>query len=517
MQSFKKLPTATSGKPDEKAPLMDKEFGEVVELVETEDTPGMRQQISMKKFVLVTFILEVVIIILLGVFGDYSDEAQPPQSSTTATATTTPVVTKYGKLLSKEAAYAMFQDVNVMIFIGFGFLMTFLRKYGYSSIGLTLLLGAYMVQWHVLVEGLIGQLFEWPAHWHKISIGMENLLVGDFAAAAVLITFGAVLGKVSPLHMLLLGLLEIIFYSVNQNISLKMNIADVGGSMVVHCFGAYFGLAASAILSKKDTKISDDNASVYHSDLFAMIGTVFLWMYWPSFNGSPAAGNAQHRVVLNTFLSLTGSVAAAFMMSAVSYTDDYRFHMVDIQNATLAGGVAMGTSANMLTSIGGAVSIGFVSGIISVLGYVYLTPYLTAKFGLTDTCGVNNLHGMPSVLGGLMGVFFSAIATEANYRTDLDIFPGRAEGWTAGKQAGYQILFLLITLVMAIGSGALSAIIVDKIDKYEFKTFTDEEWWETPLEENPYYHDERGELEHTGSRFLGKNQNCIVNNADQHC
>ena len=31
--------------------------------------------------------------------------------------------------------YPMFQDVHVMIFVGFGFLMTFLKKYGYGSIG----------------------------------------------------------------------------------------------------------------------------------------------------------------------------------------------------------------------------------------------------------------------------------------------------------------------------------------------------------------------------------------------
>ena len=47
----------------------------------------------------------------------------------------------------------MFQDVHVMIFVGFGFLMMFLRKYGYSAVGFTLLLGAVMVQWAILCQG----------------------------------------------------------------------------------------------------------------------------------------------------------------------------------------------------------------------------------------------------------------------------------------------------------------------------------------------------------------------------
>lgn len=49
---------------------------------------------------------------------------------------------------------AVFQDVHVMIFIGFGFLMTFLKKYGFSSVGINLLLAAFGLQWGLLMQGL---------------------------------------------------------------------------------------------------------------------------------------------------------------------------------------------------------------------------------------------------------------------------------------------------------------------------------------------------------------------------
>ena len=42
--------------------------------------------------------------------------------------------------------YAMFQDVHVMIFVGFGFLMTFLHKYTFSSVGLNFFIAALAIQ-----------------------------------------------------------------------------------------------------------------------------------------------------------------------------------------------------------------------------------------------------------------------------------------------------------------------------------------------------------------------------------
>ena len=36
--------------------------------------------------------------------------------------------------------FLVFQDVHVMIFIGFGFLMTFLKKYGLSAMSLNMLI-----------------------------------------------------------------------------------------------------------------------------------------------------------------------------------------------------------------------------------------------------------------------------------------------------------------------------------------------------------------------------------------
>ena len=44
-----------------------------------------------------------------------------------------------------------------------------------------------------------------------------------------------------------------------------------------------------------------------------------------------------------------------------------------IQNATLAGGVAVGTTANMPLQPYGAIIMGFIAGLISCLGYRYIS------------------------------------------------------------------------------------------------------------------------------------------------
>jgi ammonium transporter Rh len=40
-----------------------------------------------------------------------------------------------------------------MMFVGFGFLMTFLKRYGYSSVGFNFLVAAYVLEYSLLVRG----------------------------------------------------------------------------------------------------------------------------------------------------------------------------------------------------------------------------------------------------------------------------------------------------------------------------------------------------------------------------
>ncbi|CDQ99269.1 unnamed protein product, partial [Oncorhynchus mykiss] len=223
----------------------------------------------------------------------------------------------------------VFQDVHVMIFIGFGFLMTFLKRYGFSSVGLNLLLAAFALQWGLLVQGL------WHLDEGKIKVSIFKMINADFSTATVLISFGAVLGKTSPVQLLIMTLLEITIFGINEHLVaevLKAN--DVGASMIIHAFGAYFGLAVARMLYRPALGNGHENdGSVYHSDLFAMIGTVFLWMFWPSFNSAIAEPGAdQLMAVTNTYFSLAACVLSAYAVSSLvehkGKLDMVRYHML---------------------------------------------------------------------------------------------------------------------------------------------------------------------------------------------
>ena len=66
--------------------------------------------------------------------------------------------------------YPFFQDVHVMIFIGFGYLMTFLKKYSFTSVGYTFLIGAFIIQFSILMNGLIHNIVN--NHYEKIYLSI---------------------------------------------------------------------------------------------------------------------------------------------------------------------------------------------------------------------------------------------------------------------------------------------------------------------------------------------------------
>lgn len=383
--------------------------------------------------------------------------------------------------------YPMFQDVHVMIFIGFGFLMTFLKYHAWSSVMFNMLVACWCIQWGILNISFWHSVF--GKHWSTVELDITYLVEGDFAAGCVLVSFGAVLGKVNSFQLLVMATIEVMIYSFNVGLGQKsLHAIDMGGSMYVHTFGAYFGAACALALGPKD--IDKKNKKIgadYNSNLFAAIGALFLFMFWPSFNGVLATGNSQHRVVINTVLAISASTLGAFYVSNI--INKGTFGMEDCLNASLAGGVIIGSSSDLVASAWVSILIGFLGGVISCLCFNYLGPCLNRCIGLHDTCGVHNLHGIPGVIGGIIGAISAGIANTNVYGDQLsNIFTELQHGRTQGEQAGYQLLCLASTLGCSIAGGLITGWII-KCPFFEGTEaedmFDDELWWAMHPEEQP--------------------------------
>ncbi|NWI95391.1 RHAG protein, partial [Pitta sordida] len=412
------------------------------------------------RFSILALLLQIITLILFGIFVEYHTD-------------------------NDENLYPHFQDIHVMIFVGFGFLMTFLKKYGFSSVGMNMLIAAFGLQWGTLMGGF------WHLEHGKIRVSVKSMINADFSTATALISFGAVLGKTNPIQMLILTILEITIFACNEHlVTTVFKATDVGASMTIHAFGTYFGLAVAFVLYRPGLQNKhENNESTYHSDMFSMIGALFLWLFWPSCNSAIASDSAgRATAIINTYYSLAACTIVTFALSSL-VDERGKFSMVHIQNATLAGGVAVGTCADLNIQPFAAMCIGVVAGTISVLGFRFLSPVLESKLKIQDTCGVHNLHGLPGILGGIAGIVVTATK---------DITKGRVK-----LNPGMQAAALGSTLGIALVGGALTGAIL----KLPFlgqvsdeNCFDDSVYWEVPEEEkgheiHPNDHDERSRYE----------------------
>lgn len=76
--------------------------------------------------------------------------------------------------------------------------------------------------------------------------------------------------------------------------------------------------------------------------------------------------------------------------------------------ATLSGGVAIGTCAEMLTAPYMSFLIGVVVALISTFGFKTIRHRLDRCSNNHDTCGVLYVFGIPGLLGGIAGVIATA-------------------------------------------------------------------------------------------------------------
>lgn len=338
--------------------------------------------------------------------------------------------------ISEVQQYYRAIHIMAMLLIGFGFLMVFVKKYGRSALTATFLLVSVALPLYLAVKEM--GIFQ-PRH------EIEQLILAEFGAASLLIAAGAILGRIKMHQYIILGLLFIPFYIFNELVvsnnyfNFIGTFVDTGGSIVIHAFGAIFGISAAVSLTTlkdRETPILTDATS----DKFSLLGSMVLWIFWPSFCAALVPAAAIPASVVNVILALSGSTLATYITS-VSIRG--KINSADIANAALAGGVAIGATFNHATHIE-AMIIGLIAGALSTVGFAIFQAKQEKFHKIVDTCGVSNLHGIPGVFGG-----FAAIVV------------------VNGIDASAQLKGILITILIAIVSGLISGKIISFFGKME--------------------------------------------------
>ncbi|NWH59573.1 RHL protein, partial [Geococcyx californianus] len=262
---------------------------------------------------------------------------------------------------TSSISYPGFQDINHMMIFGFGFFLTFLKRYGFSSTGFNLLIIAVGVQCSMLTEGLLDFLLQRAEEG-----ALERISEAIMSMTAVVISIGAVLGKANPVQLILMTVVEAIVFHTSRCINNTFLMVPSNITMMhVHLFGAYFGLAVASRFSEPPPRC-DKKGSTPKSDLLSMLGTVFLWVFWPSFN-SVLFTEDGNKAIYNTYFALSASAVTAFVLSILT-TKDGKLRMTHIHSAVIAGGVAVGYAAHSITYPWIAMILGLLASVIAVLG-----------------------------------------------------------------------------------------------------------------------------------------------------
>ncbi|XP_039710614.1 blood group Rh(CE) polypeptide isoform X2 [Pteropus medius] len=364
---------------------------------------------------------------------------------------------------------AVFQDITVMAALGLGFLTSSLWRHGWSSMAFNLFMLALGVQWAVLLDGFLNQSF-----FRKVVISLSRIQQATMSTMSVLISAGAVLGKTNLGQLAFMTLMEVTVFGTMRMLFRKFFLMEDHISMMhIHVFAAYFGLTVAWCLSKPLAERAEkkDQMAVSPS-LFAMLGTLFLWMFWPSFNSALLnSPNERKNAMFNTYYALAVSAVTAISASALAHPQG-KINMTHIHNAVLAGGVAVGASCHLIPSPWLAMVVGLMAGLISIGGAKCLPVCFNRVLRIHDTCSVHSTFGLPGLLGGI------------NY---IVLMTFRAS-WTNNPMISYQVLIdtgaLSLSMAMGLASGLLTGLLLKlKIWRgatHTARYFDDQAFWKFP-------------------------------------
>jgi ammonium transporter, Amt family len=175
---------------------------------------------------------------------------------------------------------------------------------------------------------------------------------------------------------------------------------DFAGGTVVHINSGVAGLVAAYMLGKRMGLGRESMAP--HNLTLTVIGASLLWVGWFGFNGGSALGaNGSAGYALVATQVATAAAAIAWLITEKLARG--KASVLGGASGAVAGLVVITPAAGFVT-VGGALAMGLIGGVVCFWGITALKRMLKAD----DSLDAFGLHGVGGIVGAILTAFFAS-------------------------------------------------------------------------------------------------------------
>tara|TARA_B100000949_G_scaffold234372_1_gene253246 strand:- start:12292 stop:13494 length:1203 start_codon:yes stop_codon:yes gene_type:complete len=260
---------------------------------------------------------------------------------------------------------------------------------------------------------------------------------GVFAAIAVAIISGSVIGRIKFSSWVLFSALWVLFVYAplvrmiwGEGLLDYLGELDFAGGTVIHVNAGVAGLVLALILGKRKEHKETDPSSTK----LTVLGSALLWFGWFGFNaGSQLAadGIAANAFLVTNVAACAGGLAWMF----VEWYTKKKPSILGLASGAISGLVGI-TPAAGYVGLDGALIIGLTSGLLGYFGVVHLKKALNYD----DTLDAFGIHG----LVGIWGSIATGLFANPEINGEAGLFYGNPH------QVIVQLVAVLITILFSV-------------------------------------------------------------------
>jgi len=248
---------------------------------------------------------------------------------------------------------------------------------------------------------------------------------------------------------------EIIAYGVNQYVLLyQLNIPAYDNHLFVFAFGGFYGLGLLAFFNKKfSVEYEKRKVPTTTTNLSALIGALFIFAFFPSFNAALNPQVLQNQVIVNTYLSIAAAAFASYSFSVI--LNNGRFDATEVRNGAIAGGIAMSSGIASIEGPAVGAGVGFVAGsfVVIFIKFVGKGASSSAVRDTSDSLCLNLVASLVAAVGTFIAVATSD-ASNGFYGSEFSHFYPSDD-----KAAANQVAAYFITMGISLVTGVFTGII----------------------------------------------------------